>query len=131
MVEEFINNNKYWKRYRLGDIYSCWTNKKYDKYPHEYYKSIPKRYPNSIGAEYVLRNKPMKKNNFFLLNKILNEKSKEQINKPKENDIILHLRIGDVIKEYNDKTDKFNYYKHYPIKFENIKKNIHIFKNKR
>jgi len=129
--EDFVDNSNFWKGYRLGDIYACWTDPKYEKYKHEYYNSIPEKYPNSIGSEYFLRNKPMKKRNFLLLNKIIEEKSHKLINKPGENDIILHLRIGDAITGYNKNTDKFDYNKHYPTKFENIVKNIGSFKNKR
>ena len=129
--EEFVNNSNFWNGYRLADIYACWTHPKYDKYTHEYYNSIPEIYPNSIGSEYVLRNKPMKKPNFLLLNKIIEEKSHKLIDRPNENDIILHLRIGDAIIDYNKNTDKFYYNRHYPTKFENIVKNIDSFKNKR
>ena len=77
--EEFVNNSNFWNGYRLADIYACWTHPKYDKYTHEYYNSIPEIYPNSIGSEYVLRNKPMKKPNFLLLNKIIEEKSHKRV----------------------------------------------------
>jgi len=72
----------------------------------------------------------MKKNNFNLLLKIIDIHLKKLKEKPSKNDIILHLRIGDAILNYDNKTDKFTYKINYATKFENIKKNLHIFKNK-
>lgn len=132
-IEKFIDNDEYWKNYRLGDIYKCWTDLKWDKYKHEYYKSIPKEYPNSIGAVYVLQNKPMKENNFNLLLKIIDEKSKN-MELPKENELVIHLRIGDVIKDFNNGKFIYHYNKLrntcYATKIESLEKNIDKFKGK-
>ena len=131
-VERFIDNDNFWKGYRLADIFACWSNKKYENSQHEYYNSIPEKYPNSIGAEYVLRNKPMKKKNFLILNQIIDDKFSNYLTDlPTQKDIVLHLRIGDAIKGYNEKYDSFDYLKDYPIKIESLARNIQIFKNKR
>jgi len=53
---KFINNDKQWEGYRLGDIVKYWNNMKYQKESWEYSNSIPTRYPNSIGHKYLKRN---------------------------------------------------------------------------
>lgn len=125
-IENFIiNNNKEWDHYRLGDII---------KGPHlfqkdEYYKHIPKLYPNSIGTEYIKQNKNKNKNtdNIDILNNIIKKKNIEY--DIKELDFALHLRLGDSLKGYDKKTGTFTYNGNYPTKLETIDKNIDIFKN--
>lgn len=128
--EHFINNNKKWDNYRLADIYKYWSNLKYEKRKFEYIDSIPSKFPESIGTEYVLKNKSKNKN-FKLLAKIVNERSKNINNLPTCKDIVLHLRIGDAIKKYNKEKDLFEYNDNYATKLETIKKNISMFKNKK
>ena len=128
LKEHFIDNTDKWKQYRLGDIYKGWNNLELQKHPFEYYDSIPKKYPNSIGAEYVLENKE-RKPNLPLLKKIVNKRLKN-LESQSNNVIVLHLRIGDVITGYDSANDKFKYRENYAIRYEVLKKNINIFKNK-
>ena len=124
-----FDNNEKWNDYRLADIYKYWSNPKYEKRRFEYIDSIPSQFPGSIGSEYVSRN-DAKKINFNLLLKIVDERTKKIPYSPKPNELILHLRIGDSIKGYDPITDKFKYHYSYATKFENIKKNIDVFKGK-
>ena len=126
-IEKFIDNDDYWKDYRLGDIFKYWTYIDQNK--------VLKDYPNSIGALYLKRN-PEKKKNYKLLFKIIDEKSKGKNELPKNNEIVLHLRIGDAIKDFvNGKfvynKDNFNNSIWYATKIESLEKNIHEFKGKR
>ena len=78
---------------------------------------VPKLYPNSLGHKYVNYYKNVTsrygwRSNIDTLNLIINEKLEEKIKEdplylekiPKEDEIIFHLRLGDVI-------DKDNYWK--------------------
>jgi hypothetical protein len=90
-------NRQYWQNYRLGDIIKGWTLKKW---------------PTSIGSKYISRTSSKKvkkkKNNFRILRDIIKQKiKKENFPTPGENKIILHLRLGDVIRSYDKKTKKF------------------------
>ena len=107
-VENFIMNDNKWIGYRLGDIIKGYFlhTKNY-----KYLNMIKKRLPNSIGACYIketekIKNVEDKKNNFKILNKIIELKSKN-MELPNEKDIVIHLRIGDIIKNYgtNNKYD--------------------------
>jgi len=101
--------------YRLGNIVNggkgpgCTTN----------WGRVPKLYPNSLGHKYINFYKDRNLNgsngwrtNLYTLNLIINEKLEEKIKEdplylekmPKEDEIIFHLRLGDVI-------DKENYWK--------------------
>ena len=122
-IENFIDNDKYWENYRLGDIF-------------KYYKTINQKevlvkYPNSIGGLYLQRN-PKKQENYDLLFKIIDEKSKN-MKLPKENEFILHLRIGDAIKDFSNGKFVFNHNSLnvcYATKIEVLEKNIDKFKGK-
>jgi len=117
-----INNKTEWDHYRLGDIIKGWEN--YG----EYYQTVPKVYPNSIGAEYVKQNKNKKAYQLNILNDIIKKKNIDY--DIKELDFVLHLRLGDSLKGYDKKTDTFTYNGLYPTKLETIDKNIDIFKGK-
>ena len=59
-----------------------------------------------------MKNNKSKKKNIHILKKIVDNKiKKENIKIPDKNDIILHLRLGDSIKDY--KNNKFIYHKQY------------------
>lgn len=125
--ENFSLNDFKWNNYRLGDIYYYWNNLNLQSKEWEYIDSINSLYPNSIGDLYLKKNNS-KKENFNILKQIVNEKSKELKYKPTNNDIILHLRVGDSLKDFKD--NKIVYFKNYATKLEDIEKNIDIFKNK-
>ena len=69
--------------YRLGDIICGFMNSYY----------APN---NSIGKYY--KNSTNQINDYKTLNKIIKEKSKNIINKPGNNDLVIHVRLGDVIE---------------------------------
>ena len=102
-------NRQYWQNYRLGDIIKGWfieVNKLH------YHEKTLKKWPTSIGSKYICRtsskNVKKKKNNFRILRDIIKQKiKKENFPTPGENKIILHLRLGDVIRSYDKKTKKF------------------------
>jgi len=132
-MESFINNDQKWNGYRLGDIFQYWNNKQFQNHDWEYINSISHTFPNSIGDIYLKRN-PKKQKNLPLLFQIIDEKSKIKNTNdlPKDNDFVLHLRIGDSIKDYQD--GKFVYnsnINNYAIKIENIEKNIKLLKEKK
>jgi hypothetical protein len=139
--EKFINNEEKWYNYRLGDIIEYWNwnekrrNKKHN-YDYLYPFNVSKRYPNSIGDLYFKRLKKKEKN-LEVLYKIVDELSKNNKNIPKNNEVIIHLRIGDVIEKCDNDVFKYKYSFNnhskgfYTIKLENIKKNINLFKNKK
>lgn len=122
-IEKFIDNDDYWKDYRLGDIFKYWIYIDQNK--------VLKDYPNSIGALYLKRN-PEKKKNYKLLFKIIDEKSKN-MELPKENDLVLHLRIGDAIKDFTNGKFVYNYdwlNISYATKIEVLEQNIDKIKGK-
>ena len=127
IYENLVNKRK-WENYRLGDITTYWTNKKYDKYPYEYINSIEYKYPNSIGDKYL---KKKKKLDLQILNEILNEIKNKK--KPNKNDIIVHLRLGDSLLDF--KNNKFTYlkYKHktYAITLNKFEKTLKKLDNKK
>jgi hypothetical protein len=127
-IELFVDNNKNWNSYRLGDIIKCWNHIKYQKWSWEYYESIPKKFPDSIGAEYVKQNKNKIPSQFNILKSIIEVKLKKC--NIKELDFVLHLRLGDAITGYNEQTDILAYNGEYATKLETIEKNIDIFKGK-
>ena len=52
-IEKFIDNDDYWKDYRLGDIFKYWTYIDQNK--------VLKDYPKSIGELNLKRNPEKKK----------------------------------------------------------------------
>ena len=92
--ERFIANQAKYKKYQLGDIVNGYIyNKKYT-----IFKNYPELYPNTLAAKYVenVKNEEKKTKNFDVLYKIIDIKNK------KKNGINVHLRIGDVIKSFNN-----------------------------
>jgi hypothetical protein len=89
----FLYSNN--KGYRLGDMISNswrWKNNGQD---YHY-----KHFPNSIATEYMKKTK--KYSNYNLLFDIISERTKHTNDLPDKNDIIVHLRTGDVIEENQD-----------------------------
>lgn len=69
--------------YRIGDIICVFMNSCY----------APE---DSIGKEYKKRTN--KVNNFKILDEIIKDKSISIKNKPGHNDLVMHVRLGDVIE---------------------------------
>ncbi len=125
-LNENMINTDLWIEYRLGDIIKGYFIDTNDK---KYLYNLKKKLPNSIGGQYIKNTEGLKnkKNNYEILIKIIDSKIKlENINLPRENDIILHLRMGDVIKNYNTKTNEFEFNNRwkYVTRFDNLEKEI-------
>ena len=139
---EFLYNGNYWNNYRLGDIITGWVYKNQKKY----YDNVSKRYPNSIADLYIKKTKKFKDNerhnNYKCLNEIIEKKNKQgKIKKlPNKDDIVIHIRVGDVLKKFENNNFYFikkrygfslDTYKNlldnlYPNKNENKKKKIYL-----
>ena len=96
--ETFLINEEKWLDYRLGDIITGYFREKKQFY---YLKKIDKNLPNSIGSVYIKKTNNLEKNlqynNFNILKDIINKK-KHLIDLPKKDDLVIHLRIGDIIR---------------------------------
>jgi len=137
---EYLTNKKHWLNYRLGDIIigECYRK----SWERQYFNSIEKLYPNSIAAIYIKKTNHLKHNRFNnmnILDKIVRDKTTKN-NIPGNDKIVIHLRIGDSLKDYKNGKIIYNKRKRfksgtYAIKVESfehlidyIKKNI---KNKK
>ena len=121
LKEKFIINDEKWLNYRLGDILNGYLYKT----DINLLKKTKKKLPNSIGVIYLNRTEYLDKrfNNFPIINDIINEKVKsENIKLPSENDLVIHLRIGDsIINTNNNKTNNNNFI------FKKLKKNTNSY----
>ena len=102
-------NQPYWQNYRLGDIIKGWF---IEVQKLHYHQQTIKKWPSSIGSMYILRTNSnkvkKKKNNYRILQEIIEGKiKKDDFPIPNKNNIVLHLRLGDVIRSYNKKTKLF------------------------
>ena len=97
--ELYINNNGY-TNYRLGDFIKGYLYRKKDPV----FNSIINDYPTSICSKYYnkVMNLPdsQKWNNYKILQEIINE---IDIDSSSDEDLIVHLRLGDVITHKNGK----------------------------
>tara|TARA_B100000963_G_C22464822_1_gene597409 strand:+ start:112 stop:852 length:741 start_codon:yes stop_codon:yes gene_type:complete len=107
--ETFLINDTKWINYRLGDIVYLHKGNKFDEEVPNYLKNVHKNYPDSIASEYLLKNKKRERDLDLLFDIISERIEKNNLNK--EDKIILHLRIGDIIK--NSKNNKIVYDKKY------------------
>jgi hypothetical protein len=83
------------KGYRLGDMISnSWRWKNTGQAYHY------KHFPNSIATEYMKKTKEY--SNYNVLFYIISERTKYTNDLPDKNDIVVHLRAGDVIEENPD-----------------------------
>jgi hypothetical protein len=83
------SNNDY---YRLGDMVIAkerWMN---DGQEYHY-----KNFPNSIATEYMKKTNEQK--NYNILSSIVRQRTKETKDLPDKNDIVIHLRVGDVVED--------------------------------
>jgi hypothetical protein len=102
---KFTNNNsllvsKYWDNYRIGDVFfSPKSSKHYTDL--SFYDNVlyhKDKYPGTIASEYIKRNIDSKDQDIQLLKKIIEEKKKQTKVAPiDDNELILHIRIGDVL----------------------------------
>lgn len=83
------------KGYRLGDMISTNWRWKNDGQDYHY-----KHFPNSIATEYMKKTK--ENNNYSILYDIVIDRTQKTNDLPDKNDIIVHLRVGDVIEENLD-----------------------------
>ena len=93
-----LYNGQQWNEYRLGDVYHSPPhildpNDKENVLYHKY------KFPGSIANEYINTNKEGPKNTFLLL-KIINSKIKNKNNY--QDTLFLHIRVGDVLCNFND-----------------------------
>ena len=131
--EKFINNQNKWKKYRLGDILPMEKLEIPDKNGLSYLDKVSLNYPNSIADKYLKLVKNTKKaGNLEILNKIV---LSENYPKPDKKEIILHLRLGDVI--FLDKNNNLKFTKlprknkTYAILPSELEKCLNILKNKK
>jgi len=105
-ISEKIYIGDKWNHYRLGDLYYYQLDLK-GPATIEYHV---KDYPGSIAEEYIKKNIPIKNENKELLLQII--KNRKNIKgKVNDNDLILHMRVGDVLNVtdtyHNNKYTKF------------------------
>ena len=101
--DKFIVNDKKWLNYRLGDIVKGFF---FNQNGKKYLNLIEKKLPNSIGGKYIKLTKNLYKekdkiNNLEILTQIIKENSKN-IDTPNLNDIVFHIRLGDIIKDFKN-----------------------------
>ena len=80
------------KMYRLGDMVA--TYHRFRKSGEKYHL---KSFPSSIASEYMKKTKQLKKYN--ILADIVRERSNKTNDLPNDKDLVVHLRIGDVVEE--------------------------------
>lgn len=136
--KEHMTNKENWLNYRLGDIIvgECYRK----SYERNYFNSIGKLFPNSIAAIYNEKTINLKNNRFYnmeILDNIIKDKTNKN-NIPENDNIVIHLRIGDSLVGYEKGNLIYNKRKRfksgtYAIKLESfeklvdyIKKNIKI-----
>ena len=89
-----IYNGKKWYHYRIGDVYQ------YGNDPNVGDLSYHIRdFPGSLAAK-LMETKPYIRNNKELIRKLIKEKNKQNLN---NTDMVLHVRIGDVMCLFNKK----------------------------
>ena len=125
IIYVFSKKNKdKWLDYRLGDILRGWLKKNGST---KYLNNIEKKLPNSIAAKYLKETKSLEPKIYYnIIKSILNDL---QYEKPNDDDIIIHLRIGDSIKDINN--NSINYLKNknnevYATIIENLEKTLHL-----
>lgn len=134
--KENLKNVSKYKEYRLGDLVKGYFVRTVDR--KKIFKNYPRIFPDTIASRYIkeIKNLPdnQKWNNIGILDKLT--KSEEII------DAALHLRLGDIISDYQKKTNTFknghqgkNVYFYQPYVYDKIikelknkgVKKIHIF----
>jgi len=101
--KKILNNQKKYnlythlESYRLGDIYNGNAGNELQ----DLKKTHLKNFPTSIASEYIKQTNNI--NDINILINIINNKSKNIIN---NNNCILHLRVGDVLEQYENTFNK-------------------------
>ena len=115
--------------YRLGDVigYENYNKSKLTRFWYKFY------YKNSIATEYL--SKTEKIYDFDILHQIVKNRSSKLKNIPGDEDLVIHLRIGDVIeKEYTGSIDDLlegkSYYC-YLISYKDIENALKKLKDKK
>ena len=84
------------KMYRLGDmVVTC---HRFLDIGEKYHL---KTFPDSIASEYMKNTKNLKKYN--ILANIVKERTKKTCDLPNDKDLIVHLRVGDVVEDFSTK----------------------------
>lgn len=143
-IETYENNNyynsKFYLNYRLGDIVNGYLR---ENVPPTYFKSqklgnkTPEiyysKFRNTIAGEYLTKTDKLPKNkqnnNYDILYQIIKKKKKDLI-LPDKSEIIIHLRVGDVIK-YSTNQKSFDDSNPRCTKIETITKISKIFQNQK
>jgi hypothetical protein len=101
LASKLYNGDK-WDDYRLGDVWD-----KHDIVPYEwdirYHKD---KFPDSIAGEYLKRNVPIVRRNKQLMLDIIRKRNYPNVLKP--DDLVLHIRVGDIICEYSKKHEDWS-----------------------
>ena len=103
MKKENLKNINRYKNYRLGDLIKGHFIKSKRKTDKNTFLNYPKKFPNTLASRYIqeIKNLPnsQKWNNIKVLKKLT--KSEEIM------DVALHIRLGDVLGNYQKKTNTF------------------------
>ena len=85
-----------YKLYRIGDMVA--TIHRFLPIGEKYHLET---FPDSIASEYMKKTKELKKYN--ILADIVRERSKKTIDLPSDKDLVVHLRVGDVVEQFSTK----------------------------
>ena len=119
-----IENNDTWKDYRLGDVFKLYINRRSLKTiisSVNMLKRQPRKFPGSLAGDYIKFNRNESTEDYDLLMKLIEDKKHLLPEMPQEKNAVLHLRIGDAIEDYKNKTFKY-YFAHKKIWATPIKK---------
>lgn len=111
------------KMYRIGDMVST-----YSRFLDSGEKYHLKTFPNSIASEYMKKTKKFKKYN--ILADIVKERSNNTNDLPNDKDLIVHLRVGDVVEDNSNNLSQiltnysYNFLHNYTCPIRNIQDKI-------
>ena len=111
------------KMYRIGDMVST-----YSRFLDSGEKYHLKTFPNSIASEYMKKTKKFKKYN--ILADIVKERSNNTDDLPNDKDLIVHLRVGDVVEDNSSNLSQiltnysYNFLHNYTCPIRNIQDKI-------
>jgi hypothetical protein len=111
------------KMYRIGDMVST-----YSRFLDSGEKYHLKTFPNSIASEYMKKTKKFKKYN--ILADIVRERSNNTDDLPNDKDLIVHLRVGDVVEDNSNNLSQiltnysYNFLHNYTCPIRNIQDKI-------